>query len=84
MRVQTSSFRRGIFQVQFHIPLTPFVTGSMKSPLRKTLVTYCRGPYCADADEALILLSAYGYSVKRLEEGVAEWQEAGYRLVTKR
>ena len=49
-------------------------------PLGKTLVTYCRGPYCADADEALILLSAYGYPVKRLEEGVAEWQEAGYWL----
>lgn len=47
-------------------------------PLGKTLVTYCRGPYCVDADEALILLSAYGYPVKRLEEGVAEWQEAGY------
>lgn len=51
-------------------------------PLGKTLVTYCRGPYCADADEALILLSAYGYPVKRLEEGVAEWHEAGYRLET--
>ncbi len=49
-------------------------------PLGKTLVTYCRGPYCADADEASILLSAYGYPVKRLEEGVAEWQEAGFRL----
>lgn len=46
-------------------------------PLGKTLVTYCRGPYCADADEALILLLAYGYPVKRLEEGVAEWQETG-------
>lgn len=49
-------------------------------PLGKTLVTYCRGPYCIDADEALILLSAYGYPVKRLEEGVFEWQEAGYRV----
>jgi hypothetical protein len=38
------------------------------------------GPYCADADEALILLSAYGYPVKRLEEGVAEWWQAGYSL----
>ena len=46
-------------------------------PTGKTLVTYCRGPYCAEADEALILLSAYGYPVKRLEEGIAEWQEAG-------
>jgi rhodanese-related sulfurtransferase len=49
-------------------------------PLGKTLVTYCRGPYCIDADEALMILSAYGYPVKRLEEGIAEWQEAGYWL----
>ncbi len=27
-----------------------------------------------------ILLSAHGYPVKRLEEGVAEWQQAGYHL----
>lgn len=49
-------------------------------PLGKVLVTYCRGPYCAEADEATILLSAYGYPVKRLEEGVNEWQEAGHLL----
>ncbi len=36
-----------------------------KIPLGKTGVTYCRGPYCAEADEAIILLSAYGYPVKR-------------------
>ncbi|MBN1454508.1 MAG: metalloregulator ArsR/SmtB family transcription factor [Anaerolineales bacterium] len=51
-------------------------------PLGKMLVTYCRGPYCSEADEALILLSAYGYPVKRLEEGVVEWHEAGNRLET--
>jgi rhodanese-related sulfurtransferase len=44
----------------------------------KTMVTYCRGPYCIDADEASILLAAYGYPVKRLEEGVTEWLRAGY------
>jgi rhodanese-related sulfurtransferase len=49
-------------------------------PEGKTLVTYCRGPYCVDADEASILLSAYGYPVKRLEEGVAEWEQAGYQV----
>jgi rhodanese-related sulfurtransferase/DNA-binding transcriptional ArsR family regulator len=49
-------------------------------PMGKTMVTYCRGPYCIDADEASILLSAHGYPVKRLEEGVAEWQQAGYAV----
>lgn len=49
-------------------------------PFGKTLVTYCWGPYCSEADEVLTLLSAYGYPVKRLEEGVVEWHEAGFQL----
>jgi len=47
-------------------------------PMGKTIVTYCRGPVCVDADDASILLSAYGYPVKRLEASVVEWQLAGY------
>lgn len=49
-------------------------------PMGKTMVTYCRGPVCVDADDASILLSAYGYPVKRLEDGVVEWQMAGFAL----
>lgn len=49
-------------------------------PMGKTVVTYCRGPVCVEADEASILLSAYGYPVKRLEDGVGEWQQAGFGL----
>jgi rhodanese-related sulfurtransferase len=46
----------------------------------KVIVAYCRGPYCVYADEALQLLSAQGWQVARLEEGVLEWQLAGYAL----
>jgi rhodanese-related sulfurtransferase len=49
-------------------------------PPDKTIVAYCRGPYCVYADEALALLAQRGWDVARLEEGVAEWQEAGYPL----
>lgn len=49
-------------------------------PMGKTVVTYCRGPVCVDADEASLLLAAYGYPVKRLEDGVAEWQQSGFQL----
>ena len=49
-------------------------------PDDKTIVAYCRGPYCVYADEALALLAAHGHQVARLEEGVAEWQLAGYPL----
>ncbi len=44
------------------------------------IVAYCRGPYCVFADEALELLAVRGWNVTRLEEGVAEWQQAGFIL----
>lgn len=47
-------------------------------PKDSTVVAYCRGPYCVLADQALELLAEKGWSVARLEEGVAEWQQAGH------
>ncbi|MBI3959062.1 MAG: metalloregulator ArsR/SmtB family transcription factor [Chloroflexi bacterium] len=44
------------------------------------VVAYCRGPYCVLADQALALLTGRGRQVARLEEGVWEWQQAGYVL----
>lgn len=49
-------------------------------PKEKTIVAYCRGPYCVYADQALELLSSHGWAVARLEEGVAEWERLGYSL----
>ena len=49
-------------------------------PSDKTIVAYCRGPYCVYADDALALLAARGWSVARLEEGVTEWQQAGHKI----
>ncbi len=50
-------------------------------PRDRTIVAYCRGPYCVFADQALEMLSEQGWKVARLEEGVAEWQQAGSELV---
>lgn len=49
-------------------------------PLDKTIVAYCRDPYCVYADDSLVLRAAHGWTVARLEEGVAEWQQAGHRI----
>jgi rhodanese-related sulfurtransferase len=46
----------------------------------KTIVAYCRGPYCVIADDALDILAANGHHVARLEEGVLEWQQAGHAV----
>ena len=62
------------------IPLPELERRLNELPRGKTIVAYCRGPYCVLADEALGLLTTRGWQVARLEEGVAEWQAAGLAL----
>jgi rhodanese-related sulfurtransferase len=62
------------------IPLDELERRLHELPPDRTVVAYCRGPYCVYADEALELLAGRGWEVARLEEGVAEWQQAGYSL----
>jgi rhodanese-related sulfurtransferase len=47
-------------------------------PAQAYFVTYCRGPLCVYADQALEILQAHGRQGKRLEEGTAEWRLLGY------
>ena len=42
------------------------------------IVTYCRGPYCTYADEAVRRLRRHGRSAWRLEDGYPEWQRSKY------
>ncbi len=46
-------------------------------PDHREIVAYCRGPYCAYADEAVRWLLARGRRARRLEEGFPEWRRAG-------
>lgn len=73
-------YRAGHLPGALSFPVDTIPSRINELPMGKTVVTYCRGPICIDADEASILLSAYGYPVKRLEDGVAEWREAGYEV----
>ena len=41
------------------------------------IVAYCRGPYCVLSYEAVAILRARGFSVRRLEDGLPEWRVAG-------
>lgn len=41
------------------------------------IVAYCRGPYCAYADEAVRQLRRRGFAARRLEDGFPEWKRAG-------
>lgn len=62
------------------IPLDELPARLAELPTDKLIVTYCRGPLCVYADQALELITASGRQGARLEEGVAEWQLAGYPL----
>lgn len=64
------------------IPIDELERRLAELPPEKTIVAYCRGPYCVYADEALQLLAAQGWPVARLEEGVREWQQAGYETIS--
>lgn len=46
-------------------------------PKGREIVAYCRGPFCLFSDEAQKLLARRGYRVRKLLDGVAEWQAAG-------
>lgn len=46
-------------------------------PPGKTIVAYCRGPFCVMSDEAVALLRARGFSAHKITDGVAEWSAHG-------
>ena len=46
-------------------------------PSDMEIVAYCRGPFCLLSDEAVALLAAKGYRVRKILDGVSEWQAAG-------
>jgi len=46
----------------------------------KTIVAYCRGPYCVYSYQMLEALQSQGIKALRLEEGFPEWKAAGLPL----
>lgn len=46
------------------------------------IIAYCRGPYCVLSYEAVAVLRAHGFKVRRLVDGLPEWRAAGLRIET--
>lgn len=61
------------------IPLDELKSRLAELPAGKTIVAYCRGPYCLMARDAVKLLRRRGFDAVRLPEGVAEWGIAPVR-----
>ncbi len=55
------------------IPLDELRQRLSELPRDRSIVAYCRGPYCLMAVDAVELLSKEGYRAVHLREGVAEW-----------
>lgn len=61
------------------MPIEEVRTRLADLPKDKTIVAYCRGPYCLMARDAVMLLKRKGYTAIHLPEGVAEWGLAPVR-----
>jgi len=56
------------------IPMNELMDNLKEIAKEKQIIAYCRGPFCVLADEAVKLLNAQGYHVRRLDEGYPEWK----------
>ncbi len=75
-------FALGHLPGALNVPLADLKKRLSKLPRKQEIVAYCRGPYCVLSVEAVALLRAKGYRVRRLEDGVSEWKAAGLEIET--
>jgi len=59
------------------IPVAELESRLKDLPKRRTIVAYCRGPYCVFADEAVALLMSKGFRAIRLDVGLPDWKLQG-------
>lgn len=64
------------------MPLAEIEQRLNELPPGKEIVAYCRGPFCLMSDEAVKLLAQRGFRVRKIADGVVEWQAAGLPLET--
>ena len=70
-------YRDGHIRGARSIPIEDLEQRLQQLPKGKTIVAYCRGPYCVFADEAVFLLQSHGYRAQRLEQGFPDWKMLG-------
>ncbi len=59
------------------LPIAEFRRRLGELPPDTDIVAYCRGPYCAYADDAVRALHAAGIRASRLKDGFPAWRNAG-------
>lgn len=59
------------------VPLEALGERLAELPRDRTVVAYCRGPYCVLAVHAVDLLREHGFRALRLSDGVPDWRAQG-------
>lgn len=72
-----AEYRAGHLPSAINVPLKQLKKRLGEFDSAREIVAYCRGPYCLLAFEAVKLLRAQGFRVRRLQEGYPEWKQAG-------
>jgi rhodanese-related sulfurtransferase/DNA-binding transcriptional ArsR family regulator len=62
------------------VPLDQLSAFAKNVPKRRTIVAYCRGPYCVLSLQAAVALRKRGHTVMRSTDGISEWRAAGLPL----
>ena len=70
-------FAAGHWPGAWSLPLEELVEHLEELPRDRTVVAYCRGPYCVLALHAVEVLQQHGFQTIRLAEGVADWRAQG-------
>lgn len=73
-------FRAGHIPGALSVPVGDLKARLKEVPRDRTVVAYCRGPYCVMAVEAVRILRKRGFEAQRLELGVTDWRERGWRV----
>lgn len=75
-------FRSGHIAGAVSIPVKELAGRLKDLPDDRTVVAYCRGPYCVFADEAVRMLHEQDIRAVRLEDGYPEWAAADLPVET--
>lgn len=59
------------------MPIDELESRLSELPQGRTIVAYCRGPYCLMSFDAVRTLRERGIKARRLEDGFPEWRAAG-------
>jgi rhodanese-related sulfurtransferase len=69
-------FALGHLAGAINVPLAE-LDGRLQELQGREIVAYCRGPWCVMSFEAVAELRERGFSARRLDGGLPEWQMAG-------